>query len=284
MLSLPQPYPILLSFDLEEFDIPNEYGGFVSESLQMDITREGMGRLLPLLQTLDASCTFFTTANYALQNQHQVKQLATEHEIASHAFYHSQFTQGDILHSKQVLESIAQSSVTGFRMPRLAEVPRDLLTNAGYAYDASLNPTLLPGRYNKLHSPRTIFREGNLSVVPASVTPNLRIPLFWLAFKNCPLSLFKRWSGQVLNRDGYISLYFHPWEYASLERFTNLPGYVRRPSGERLLEKLANYLHWLSSLGEFTTMHDFVQKRNQMASPGLGSGETGTRLLLQNKV
>lgn len=277
MQGLPGPYHILLSFDLEEFDIPNEYGASIDEATQLQITREGMDRLLPLLDRLQAKSTFFTTAWYAKQNQDQVLALASHHEIASHAFYHSRFSIPDISASKQVLETISQKAVTGFRMPRLAEIPRDVLIRAGYEYDASLNPTLLPGRYNKLRSPRTIFDEGRLSIIPASVTPNFRIPLFWLAFKNSPLQLFKVWSYQVLKRDGYISLYFHPWEYAALEKFVDLPVYVRRLSGEALLNKLGDYLHWLSDKGEFTCMQDFVQKRRSSIHQALVA--TGTPIL-----
>jgi hypothetical protein len=277
MLSLPGPYHILLSFDLEEFDIPNEYGGCIEEPMQMQVAREGMDRLLPLLDHLQARSTFFTTAHYANQHKEQIRKLARVHEIASHAFYHSHFSIADVSASKQVLENISQKAVTGFRMPRLAAIPRDVLIRAGYDYDASLNPTLLPGRYNKLRSPRTIFHEGRLSVVPASVTPNLRIPLFWLAFKNAPLPLLKFWSKQVLKRDGYISLYFHPWEYADLERFADLPVYVRKPSGEQLLNKLSDYLHWLAGLGQFTRMQDFVRKHRATIHSDLDG--IGTRIL-----
>lgn len=281
MPSLPGPYHILLSFDLEEFDIPNEYGCCIDEPMQMQVAREGMDRLLPLLDRLRAKCTFFTTAHYAMHHQEQVRKLANMHEIASHAYYHSRYSVADIGASKLALEKISQKAVTGFRMPRLAEIPHDVLIRAGYEYDASLNPTLLPGRYNKLSSPRTIFDDRNLTIVPASVTPNLRIPLFWLAFKNSPLALFKFWSRQVLKRDGYICLYFHPWEYAVLEKFPDLPVYVRQPSGEPLLNKLGEYLHWLCGLGQFMTMQDFVQKHREATHPNLLA--TGARTLTRKE-
>jgi len=92
-----QPYRVLLSFDLEEFDIPNEYGATLSTEEQLDVTRRGMNALLPVLNQLQVPVTFFTTAFYAQQNDALIKTLAATHEIASHTFYHSKFTDEDII-------------------------------------------------------------------------------------------------------------------------------------------------------------------------------------------
>ncbi|MFT3933868.1 MAG: polysaccharide deacetylase family protein [Chitinophagaceae bacterium] len=264
MPSLKQPYRTLLSFDLEEFDIPNEYGASLLSGEQMAVTRKGMDKLLPVLEQLDVNCTFFTTAYYAQQNKEQVKAIAKNNEIASHTFYHSRFTESDILSSKQVLAAISGQSINGFRMPRLAPVSKKAILEAGYLYDASLNPTWLPGRYNYLKQPRTLFRQNRLWILPSSVTPTLRIPLFWLAFKNLPLSFIKQCSLQVLKKDGYLSLYFHPWEYADISIYTNLPLYTRRVSGTQLLDKLAAYLLWLKTISNFSSMESFVKKQEQL--------------------
>jgi peptidoglycan/xylan/chitin deacetylase (PgdA/CDA1 family) len=253
------PYRVLLSFDLEEFDIPNEYGGTLSIEEQLDVTRKGMQQLLPVLQQLKIPATFFTTAFYAQQNTRSVQELSAAHEIASHTFYHSRFTETDILSSRQVLAGISGQSIAGFRMPRLAPVDKKLIADAGYRYDASLNPTWLPGRYNFMDQPRTLFRNEHLWVLPSSVTPRLRIPLFWLAFKNLPLSLIKQCSLQALKKDNYLSLYFHPWEYADLAAYQTMPFYTRRVSGNILLNKLTAYLSWLQTMAGFSTMDSFVQ-------------------------
>ena len=54
---------------------------------------------------------------------------------------------------------------------------------------------------------------------PVSVTPHLRIPLFWLAFKNMPYALFLKLTLQTLRKDGYVCLYFHPWEFIDLANY-----------------------------------------------------------------
>ena len=260
MPSSPRHYNILLSFDLEEFDIPNEYGADLGEEEQLQVTRNGMELLLPLLHQLQLSATFFTTAHYALQHKQQVKELAATHEIASHCLHHSRFAGKDILQSREILATISGQPVNGFRMPRLASIDKNLVKKAGYTYDASLNPTWLPGRYNYLRQPRTIFRSHDLWIMPASVTPRLRIPLFWLAFKNLPLSFIQQCSLRVLEKDGYISLYFHPWEYANLSAYSAMPFYTRRPCGNQLLDKLSAYLQWLKSLGDFTSFSSYISK------------------------
>jgi len=254
-----QPYRVLLSFDLEEFDIPNEYGAALTTEEQLDVTRRGMDGLLLVLSQLQIPVTFFTTAFYAQQNDALIKTLAATHEIASHTFYHSKFTDADILLSRQVLAGISGQKIEGFRMPRLAPVSKELIADAGYLYDASLNPTWLPGRYNYLRQPRTIFRKNQLWILPSSVTPQLRIPLFWLAFKNLPLWFIKQCSLRVLKTDGYLSLYFHPWEYADLSSYKNMPFYTRSISGSRQLSKLTSYLSWLKTMAVFSTMESFVK-------------------------
>ncbi len=260
MLSSPSQYNILLSFDLEEFDIPIEYGANLCVEEQLQVTRNGMERLMPLLHQLQVPATFFTTGHYAMQHKPQIRELAATHEIASHSLHHSRFAEEDLLQSKEILAAISGQPVNGFRMPRLAGVDKTLLKQAGYTYDASLNPTWLPGRYNYLQQPRTIFRSEDLWIMPASVTPRLRIPLFWLSFKNLHLSFIKQCSLRVLQKDKYISLYFHPWEYADLSAYTKMPFYTRRPCGDQLLEKLSTYLQWLRSLGAFTTFGNYIHQ------------------------
>ena len=70
--------------------------------------------------------------------------------------------------------------------------------------------------------------------MPASVTPLLRLPLFWLSFKNLPGWLIRPASAWTLRADGYLVLYFHPWEFADLSPYP-LPRYVRRVHGVSLV-------------------------------------------------
>jgi hypothetical protein len=144
-------------------------------------------------------------------------------------------------------------------MPRLAPVSKSDLAAAGYVYDSSLNPTYLPGRYNNFFSKRTIHKSENIIVIPSSVTPLMRFPLFWLSFKNFPLALIKFFTSFTLAADDYVCLYFHPWEFADISKY-KVPAYVKRVDGDQLLGRFEKYLRWLKTKGEFSTMTEFVRK------------------------
>jgi hypothetical protein len=97
----------------------------------------------------------------------------------------------------------------------------------------------------------------------------LRLPLFWLSFKNLPTPLIRGATRWTLAADGYVSLYFHPWEFADLRPFA-LPGYMKRRHGDELLSRLARYLRWLQGRGEFTMIRDF-ERRIRDGSGGAGA-------------
>lgn len=247
----------MLSFDVEEFDMPLEYKQHISPELQMETGRLGLEALIPLWEKYNTPCTLFTTANYAQHFPDTIKELAAKHEIASHTFYHSSFETADLEKSRIALEEISGSPVTGLRMPRMKKVAMQDAANAGYTYDSSINPTLIPGRYNNLHLSRTVYSEEGIIRIPASVSPVFRLPLFWLAFKNYPYSFFLRLCLQTLRRDGYICLYFHPWEFTDLADF-KLPGYAKKIDGTRLQQRLERLINDLSGKTQFITMRDFI--------------------------
>ena len=56
---------ILLSFDIEEFDLPTEYGLAISWEEQLRVSREGSGHILNVLARHGVRATFFCTARFA---------------------------------------------------------------------------------------------------------------------------------------------------------------------------------------------------------------------------
>ena len=243
---------ILLSFDVEEFDMPLEYQFDIPVEEQMRIGIEGLEAITPILKSVP--CTLFTTANFANHYPERISKLSLSHEIASHTFYHTAYATEDLLKSRLQLEEITGQKVTGLRMPRMRPVLMEDVKAAGYTYDSSINPTWLPGRYNNFHLPRTVYTEVGIIRIPASVSPVLRIPLFWLSFKNMPYALYLQLCKQTLAKDGYLCLYFHPWEFTSIEQF-GLPGYTRRWCGPVLVERLLKLIKDLSKDGDFGTMN-----------------------------
>ncbi len=249
---------ILLTFDLEEFDVPEEYGNKIPFEKQIEVSTTGLHKVIALLDKHQIVCTFFTTATYALQQPELVKAIAKNHEVASHGYYHSSFKAEDLRNSKEALEKIILKPVTGFRMARLAPVDDNEIEKAGYSYNSSMNPTFIPGRYNHLNKPRTAFFIGKVLTIPTSVSPNIRVPLFWLSFKNFPLWYFKLLLKKTLKRDKMVSLYFHPWEFTDIKNY-QLPKYISKHSGDVMLERLEEIITELKTKAEFITMQDFAR-------------------------
>jgi len=234
---------IFLSFDVEEFDNPLPYTKTLSFEQQMAFSKLGTQRILDLLFLKKVKATFFCTANFAINAPDLIERMVSEgHEVASHGYYHAKFEIKDLAESKKVLERMTGSNVYGFRMPNMMPIDALPIIEAGYQYNSSLNPTFLPGKYNNLDKPRSIFYEKTLCQIPASVSSTLRIPLFWLSLHNFPLIIYKSMCIGAIRKDGYLNVYFHPWEFADLSApEVKLPSYIVRNSGINLLGRL-NYL------------------------------------------
>ncbi|GAB3260216.1 polysaccharide deacetylase family protein [Larkinella harenae] len=249
---------ILFTVDVEEFDTALDYGHNLSLNEQLIVSTRGTQLLAELLAVHNIRATLFTTANYAFHEAALVRKLAQTHEIASHGYYHATFEPADLLKSRRTLESITGQPIVGFRRARMGEVDENDLFQAGYRYNSSLHPTFLPGRYNHLRKPRKPFVSGGILHIPASVTPRLRLPLFWLSMKNFPLDIYQRLCLRTLRTDGFLNLYVHPWEFTDLSAYHRIPVYIRRYSHQRLLDRLDKLLHFLAEHGEYGTMNQFA--------------------------
>ena len=248
----------LISFDVEEYDMPLEYNVPITPQQQLTVGKAGLDAVLEVLTTVQVPTTLFTTAHFANHYAATMQQAAMQHEIASHTYYHSNYITEHLLSSKLALQAITGTPVTGLRMPRLKQIPMQHVIAAGYGYDASINPTWLPGRYNHLHLPRTHYMQHGMLRIPASVSPLVRFPLFWLSFKNLPFTLYYHMLLAALRKDGVVSLYFHPWEFTAIQQYAT-PKYTRNPCGQQLLHKLHMLLHKLKQDAECITMCNYTQ-------------------------
>lgn len=253
---------VLLSFDFEEFDVPREHGVEISLDRSMDVSVEGAERVLSVLESRGVKATFFCTATFAINAPDVMDRIiAGGHEVASHGYDHSKLSADDAARSKTVLEELYGIRVVGYRQPRMASVSKEALLKAGYRYDSSLNPTFIPGRYMHLSTPRTWFRDADgLLQVPVSVSPTLRLPLFWLSLHHFPEQLYYWLAARTLRKDGYLLTYFHPWEFAeaTTDRQWKLPYVVRHRCGVTMADRLGRFIDWLQERGEaFTTISTY---------------------------
>ena len=97
---------ILLSFDIEEFDLPFEYGLSLSWEEQIRISSEGCRKILSGLSRHEVKATFFCTARFAENAPELIREISESgHEIASHGYAHSAFEEADLKRSKDFLET-----------------------------------------------------------------------------------------------------------------------------------------------------------------------------------
>ena len=244
--------------------MPLEYGKELAFAEQLSISTAGTLSVLELLKKTGVKATFFCTANYAIHQPDIILKIVNEgHEIASHGYYHSDFKPEHLAQSKTKLEEISGTKVTGFRMARMMPVDEKEVEKAGYQYNSSLNPTWIPGRYNNLKKPRSWFFHHNVLQIPASVSPLVRFPLFWLSFHNLPMNMLKWMSSAAHRKDGYLNLYFHPWEFTDLnqpEKF-GFPSYVTNNSGEGFITRIHDFITWAQAKGyQFARTGDFAEE------------------------
>src|SRR3989344_1574176 len=156
---------ILLTFDVEEFDLPLEYNCNIDREEAYEISFRGMKNLLKILENYGISATFFTVASFANRYKSLMRGIAKKHEIASHGYEHGddyiildeKNTYQRIKKSREVLENVCKTKVFGFRAPTFRFNKYSILGKAGYVYDSSLHPTYIPGRYNNLLCSRYVF-------------------------------------------------------------------------------------------------------------------------------
>ena len=258
---------ILLSFDTEEFDVPREHGVDYSLEEGMKVSVIGTNRILDVLKRNGVRATFFCTGNFAEHAPEVMKRIMDEgHEVACHGVDHWQPADTDFARSKEIVERVTGQTVYGYRQPRMFPVLESEIRRVGYRYNSSLNPAFIPGRYMHLTEPRTWFMKDGVMQIPASVTPWLRFPLFWLSLHNLPQWLYHWLTRRTLNHDGYFVTYFHPWEFYELKEHPELkmPFIIRNHSGQQMMERLDSLIKMLKGRRhEFITFNEFAEKVNR---------------------
>ena len=255
---------VCLSFDFEECDLPREGGVDFPFAHGMEVSHEGAVAILDILKAAGVKATFFCTLNFAEHAPDVMRRLIAEgHEVAAHGVDHFVPKADDPVACKEGIEFQYNVKVVGYRQPRMFPVDDAKLAGAGYRYNSSLNPAFIPGRYMHLTTPRLPFRKNGLVQVPASVTPLVRFPLFWLALHLLPEYLYCLLAKRTLNHDGSFVTYFHPWEFsttfAAEARDLRVSPLIRRNLGEPMRERLKWLLASLKDADvKFITIRELV--------------------------
>ena len=252
---------ILLSFDVEEFDLPREHGAEISLKKGIKVSVEGLRRILDILKRTEIKATFFCTGNFAKAQPTLLKQIINDgHEIACHGVDHFRPQKSDICESKKIIEGVVNFGVIGYRQPRMGKINYKKMKQYGYVYDSSINPALIPGRYNNLNIPRKAYIKEGIVEIPTSVATFMRVPLFWLALHIFPVKIYIRLAILSLKKTGYFATYFHPWEFADLDAFNMIPKYIKYNSGVKLVERLEKVIRKLKESNYVFETYDVYVK------------------------
>ena len=199
---------VLLSFDVEEFDLPREHGTEISLENGIKVSKSGLLKILKILEKQNVVATFFCTANFVKAEPELIKKIAsTGHEIAGHGVDHFMPKQDDVKVSKKTIEKELGIRIVGYRQPRMQAINYKVMKELGYVYDSSVNPAFIPGRYNHLDIPRKPYVRNDVLEIPTSVATVFRVPLFWLALHLFPQKLYFGLVKMSLRKTGYFATY-----------------------------------------------------------------------------
>lgn len=257
---------LLLTFDVEEFDLSVEWGRPLTMATQIDVTVRGLARILPVLERHRVRATFFATGVFAQARGDLLRALATAgHEVAVHGLAHQDdygkmdaVTAVERLRAARTLvESAAGRVAAGVRTPHLRPCPAERLHAAGFIYDASPHPTWVPTRYNGLRFPRRPWREHGLLRVPISVVPGLRLPISFFWYRVSGVRMRRLCATAAGYGAPYLQVYFHPWEAEEIRRH-GAPAWLAVRTGPPFVAALDALLTWAAPRLRAETVADFV--------------------------
>jgi peptidoglycan/xylan/chitin deacetylase (PgdA/CDA1 family) len=262
---------IALGVDFEDITHTPAYRGLDSPWNPNVELEQKAENLLDLFDRYSVSATFFIVAEIAEEQPELIREIGDRgHEIASHTVSHCSVIdvdptdcQNELNDSKQLLESVANQPVEGFRAPtcRINDSVYQQLLEAGYTYSSSVMPSVpIPGFYSNEYSfssPTQVSNGGeNLTEVPLAVHPTFRLPLSGAWMRLLGRSYTLHGIRSTVQADNHVVTYSHPWEFDSLWE-TPLPLRSRIRTGEWMAE---TYESILSLDAEFCTLSELVDR------------------------
>lgn len=228
---------ILLTFDVEDwFQVENfkeyiPYSTWSSRELRVEKNTIELLNLLDDAPT-EVHATFFVLGWIAGRCPTLVREIHSRgHEVASHGIDHHlcynrspEDLSMDLIKSKELLEDIIGSQVSGYRAPSFSITDENLsrVQEAGYLYDSSYNSYEGHGRYGSLKllkSEKTNLPLYELSPtfyeIPVSNLSLGRKIIPWGGggyFRLLPSLLHRAGVKYILEQKGCYTFYMHPWE------------------------------------------------------------------------
>ncbi|HIH25561.1 polysaccharide deacetylase family protein [Candidatus Woesearchaeota archaeon] len=261
---------LLLTFDLEEFVCPAERKLGIPKERLFEVSREGLKNIIKILIDNNIRATFFTTYEFANKNKDLIKILVKNgNEISMHGYEHNTSLNKmrdedaiiELLKAKNGIEKITKKKLKGFRSPQMKILNEKILNKIGIEYDSSLHPTFIPGNF-QMFKTRKIHKRGNVTEIPVSVTPFLRLPFSWVWFRNIGLLYTKICTKLNLIDKDYVNIYFHPWDFynTNTKEFKGVLYISLRNAGDKTIKQLDKYIKWCKKNNlKITTISEYLR-------------------------
>ncbi len=224
------PYPIALSFDVEDWFTVRNMRGAISEvdwqnqDLRVQI---GMKFILDSLAEKNIKATFFILGWIADQCPELVRKISDQgHEIACHGYSHTPIDlltpeafEADLKKAIDTIEKVTGQKIKGFRAPSFSVMEKTawalpIIKKLGLEYDSSIFSTRHPD-YGVQNFPTEITTVSGLTEVPLKKSKiwGMKIPVCGGGyFRMLPYQFTKSALQRDLKKDAVV-MYFHPWEF-----------------------------------------------------------------------
>lgn len=266
-------YKNVITIDYEDWFTTSHYQSVVNDTNKKYLLEKPTLKLLDLLEKYQVKATFFVLGQIARDCPKLIKKIHENgHEIASHGYSHTpihELSRENFIHelreTNKILEDITQEKIKGFRAPffsidHTSSWVIDILKEENFIYDSSIFPMKTP-RYGIQNAPSLPYYIGSdeislpsenkqLIEFPISIYKRngIKIPCSGGIYGRFLPARFMNYFFTQIQQQGYVNLYFHPWELFNKKDLTPYPGMLKN--------FLANYNsnHYINKL-EFILQH-----------------------------
>jgi peptidoglycan/xylan/chitin deacetylase (PgdA/CDA1 family) len=232
---------ICLTIDAEFWDSPQFFG--LAAEKNREHGNSGCQAVLDLLARRSVRTTFFVSAEFAREHPETVTRIIRDgHEVASHSYSHARLRNLDarekkfeVVESKKFLEEQFDITVAGFRAPgnEMSQDHFTLVSEAGYRYDSSVHPALLPHRPLCVFQARAPFESEGVVEIPLSTVGGLPVSWIWMRNLGAWLAKAAVYYNRLFGRAAVF--YLHSWEFEPLPVVPKLPRAVVRRTGAEFI-------------------------------------------------
>jgi len=270
---------IALSFDIEDwFTVRNMRDSLNNQDwndleFRVDI---GLNFILDELAKRNIKATFFVLGWVAEKAPHLIQKIAQfGHEIGTHGYSHTPIDlltpdefKADLQKSIEVIESITNTKVKGFRAPSFSVTKNtlwalDIIRDLGLTYDSSIFSTLHPD-YGINNFPTQVTELKDIIEVPMKKGRfyGLKLPFCGGGyFRMLPYFIIKKSMKQTIKNESFV-MYFHPWEFDDQQPRVKMPALKKFRHYVGLKSNRQKFIKMLDEF-QFTTVDDLISLEYQ---------------------